>query len=69
MITQLYYKSIFFLGVVLNLLAMGLPDVITFDFMSPPSEDSLKDALRQLVQLGAVESIESQKVSISFTTH
>jgi len=50
-------------SVVLNLLAMGLRDVISFDFMSPPSEDSLKDALRQLVQLSAVESIESQQIT------
>jgi len=41
---------------------MGLPDVISFDFMNPPSQSALEDALHQLVLLEAVESVETQKV-------
>lgn len=53
------------LGVVLHLLALGLKDVLTFDFMSQPHEGGLKDALNQLLLLGAVESVESQKVNLT----
>ena len=49
-------------GVVLNLLAMGLPDVVNFDFMSTPSENAIKDALEQLVLLQAVDTAHNQKV-------
>lgn len=50
-------------SVALNLLAMGLPDIVTFDFMSPPSQNALKDALQQLVLLEAVESVETQRIT------
>lgn len=50
-------------SVVLHLLALGLKDVLTFDFMSQPHEGGLQDALNQLLLLGAVESVESQKIT------
>ena len=42
-------------SVVLELLAMGVADLLTFDFMTPPSEEGLVAALEQLCVLGAVE--------------
>ena len=45
-------------SVVLELLAMGVTDLLTFDFMSAPSEDSLVAALEELCHLGAVEGKE-----------
>lgn len=42
-------------SVVLELLAMGVADLLTFDFMSAPSEEGLVSALEQLCHLGAVE--------------
>jgi ATP-dependent RNA helicase DHX33 len=33
----------------------GIKDVSSFDFMDPPSSDSLNTALRQLALLGAVQ--------------
>lgn len=45
-------------SVVLELLAMGVTDLLSFDFMSAPSEDSLVAALEQLCHLGAVEGRE-----------
>lgn len=41
-------------SVILELLAMGVTDLLTFDFMSAPSEEGLVSALEQLCQLGAV---------------
>lgn len=34
---------------------MGMSDLLTFDFMTAPSEDGLVSALEQLCVLGAVE--------------
>ena len=45
-------------SVVLELLAIGITDLLTFDFMSAPSEDSLVAALEELCHLGAVEGEE-----------
>lgn len=42
-------------SVVLELLAMGVNDLLTFDFLSAPSEEGLVSALEQLYQLGGVE--------------
>lgn len=42
-------------GVVLELLALGLNDILSFDFMDPPSKEALVDALEQLYLLGAVQ--------------
>ena len=42
-------------SVVLELLAMGVSDLLTFDFLSAPSEEGLVSALEQLCQLGGVE--------------
>ena len=50
-------------SVILNLLAMGMSDISKFDFMDPPSEDSIQNALQELWLLGAIESVESEKVS------
>jgi len=50
-------------SVVLQLLAMGLTDILNFDFISAPSEDTLQDAFKQLVLLEAIESEESQKIT------
>lgn len=45
--------------VVLQLLALGISDILGFDFMDPPSEESLVSALEQLYLLGAVEREDS----------
>ncbi|TUB86239.1 Pre-mRNA-splicing factor ATP-dependent RNA helicase DEAH10 [Bagarius yarrelli] len=42
-------------GVILQLLALGVPDVLNFDFMSKPSPESMRMAVEQLDLLGAVE--------------
>ncbi|XP_076867849.1 ATP-dependent RNA helicase DHX33 [Brachyhypopomus gauderio] len=42
-------------GVLLQLLALGIPDVLNFDFMSRPSPESMRMAVEQLDLLGAVE--------------
>lgn len=42
-------------SVVLELLAMGVTDLLTFDYMSPPSEEGLITALEQLCMLGCIE--------------
>ena len=43
--------------VVLQLLALGISDILGFDFMDPPSEESLVAALEQLYLLGAVDRV------------
>lgn len=47
------------LSVVLNLLALGITDLLGFDFMSKPSMDSLSASLDQLELLGAVRRSNS----------
>ncbi|XP_071838342.1 ATP-dependent RNA helicase DHX33-like [Apostichopus japonicus] len=42
-------------NVVLQLLALNVKDVLNFDFMDPPSKESLEKAIDQLHLLGAVE--------------
>ena len=42
-------------NIILQLLAVGIKDLVGFDFMDPPSEDSLVSALEELYLLGAVE--------------
>ncbi|KAM4796590.1 ATP-dependent RNA helicase DHX33 [Rhinophrynus dorsalis] len=42
-------------SVVLQLLVLKVPNILTFDFMSKPSPDSMRAALDQLDLLGAVE--------------
>jgi len=42
-------------SVVLTMLNIGIKDVTSFDFMDPPSSDSLNTALRQLSLLSAVQ--------------
>ena len=44
--------------VVLQLLALGISDILGFDFMDPPSEESLVTALEQLYLLGAVDRVD-----------
>ena len=40
---------------VLQLLAIGITNILEFDFMDSPSEDSLVRALEQLFHIGALE--------------
>ena len=40
---------------VLSLKALGVNDVLTFDFVSPPSRDALVAALEELLSLGALD--------------
>lgn len=40
---------------VLYLKLLGIHDILDFDYMDPPDEDALVDALEQLVQLGAID--------------
>ncbi|KAG9281718.1 putative ATP-dependent RNA helicase DHX33 [Astyanax mexicanus] len=49
-------------GVVLQLLALGVPDVLNFDFMSKPSPESMRMAVEQLDLLGAVERKDDQVI-------
>ncbi|XP_069729929.1 ATP-dependent RNA helicase DHX33 isoform X2 [Phaenicophaeus curvirostris] len=49
-------------SVMLQLLALRIPNVLTFDFMSKPSPDAVKAAIEQLDVLGAVERREGQLV-------
>ncbi|KAK3696103.1 hypothetical protein RRG08_061878 [Elysia crispata] len=42
-------------SVVLQLMAMGISDVLSFDFMNKPAPESIKAALEELVLLGALE--------------
>nr|XP_039255538.1 ATP-dependent RNA helicase DHX33-like [Styela clava] len=41
-------------SVILQLMAIGITDVQTFDFMDPPPKESIEDALNQLQILGAI---------------
>lgn len=47
-------------SVLLQLLAMKVPDVLTFDFMSKPSPDHVQAAVAQLDLLGALEQKDGQ---------
>uniref|UniRef100_A0A8C8XR07 RNA helicase n=1 Tax=Panthera leo TaxID=9689 RepID=A0A8C8XR07_PANLE len=47
-------------GVMLQLLAMKVPDVLTFDFMSKPSPGHIQAAVAQLELLGALERKDEQ---------
>lgn len=49
-------------GVMLQLMALGIPDVMNFDFMSKPSPEAVRSALEHLELLGAVEKKEGQVV-------
>lgn len=42
-------------SVLLQLMALGVENVLEFDFMDKPSAEQLTDAFAQLVMLGAVE--------------
>ncbi|KAK7491290.1 hypothetical protein BaRGS_00017391 [Batillaria attramentaria] len=44
-------------SVVLQLLGLGITRVLTFDFIDPPSEDSIVSAIEELHQLGAVDGL------------
>jgi len=50
-------------SVILNLLAMGISNISKFDFMDPPSGDAIQNALQELWLLGAIESVESEKLT------
>ncbi|KAM8899844.1 ATP-dependent RNA helicase DHX33 isoform 1-T1 [Spinachia spinachia] len=47
-------------GVMLQLMALGIPDVMNFDFMSKPSPEAVRSALEHLELLGALEKKEGQ---------
>ncbi|XP_019941741.1 ATP-dependent RNA helicase DHX33 [Paralichthys olivaceus] len=47
-------------GVMLQLMALGIPDVMNFDFMSKPSPEAVHSAVEHLELLGAVERKEGQ---------
>ncbi|AWP00442.1 putative ATP-dependent RNA helicase DHX33 [Scophthalmus maximus] len=47
-------------SVMLQLMALGIPDVMNFDFMSKPSPEAVRSALEHLELLGAVERKEGQ---------
>ncbi|XP_067393949.1 ATP-dependent RNA helicase DHX33 isoform X2 [Emydura macquarii macquarii] len=47
-------------SVMLQLLALRIPNVLTFDFMSKPSPDAVQAAIEQLDLLGAVDRKEDQ---------
>ncbi|XP_074466768.1 ATP-dependent RNA helicase DHX33 isoform X2 [Sebastes fasciatus] len=47
-------------GVMLQLMALGIPDVMNFDFMSKPSPEAVRSALEHLELLGALERKEGQ---------
>ncbi|XP_034540262.1 LOW QUALITY PROTEIN: ATP-dependent RNA helicase DHX33-like [Notolabrus celidotus] len=47
-------------GVMLQLMALGVPDVMNFDFMSKPSPEAVRSAVEHLELLGAVERKEGQ---------
>ncbi|NXP82224.1 DHX33 helicase, partial [Ramphastos sulfuratus] len=49
-------------SVMLHLLALRVPNVLTFDFMSKPSPEAIQAAIEQLELLGAVEWKEDQLV-------
>ncbi|XP_054899962.1 ATP-dependent RNA helicase DHX33 [Poeciliopsis prolifica] len=47
-------------GVMLQLMALGIPDVMNFDFMSKPSPEAVRSAVEHLELLGAVERKDGQ---------
>ncbi|KAM8975829.1 ATP-dependent RNA helicase DHX33 [Pelodytes ibericus] len=49
-------------SVMLQLLVLRVPNILTFDFMSKPSPDSIRAAIEQLDLLGAVERKEDQVI-------
>ncbi|KAL7987030.1 hypothetical protein Chor_005949 [Crotalus horridus] len=49
-------------SVVLHLLALRIPNVLTFDFVSKPPPEALQAAIEQLALLGAVEKKEDQLI-------
>ncbi|XP_073521337.1 ATP-dependent RNA helicase DHX33 [Phyllobates terribilis] len=52
-------------SVVLQLLVLRVPNILTFDFVSKPSPDSIRSAIEQLDLLGAVERKEDQIILTS----
>ncbi|XP_053130565.1 ATP-dependent RNA helicase DHX33 isoform X1 [Hemicordylus capensis] len=49
-------------SVMLHLLALRIPNVLAFDFMSKPSPEALQAAIEQLALLGAVERKDDQLI-------
>jgi len=50
-------------SICLQLLTLGVKDLQKFDFISPPADGAIEGALKQLVLLGAVSSIEEQTIT------
>lgn len=56
-------------SVVLQLMALGISDVLHFDFLDRPPQDAIENALEQLVVLGAVRKGNSgYEVQIIYIT-
>lgn len=51
------FDSFFDLQIVLSLKALGIDDLIHFDFLDPPATDSLIQALQLLYALGALNEL------------
>ncbi|XP_078003477.1 ATP-dependent RNA helicase DHX33 isoform X3 [Phascolarctos cinereus] len=54
-------------SVILQLLALRVPNVLTFDFMSKPSPDHLQAALEQLELLGALQRKKDEPLALTPT--
>ena len=48
-------------SIILQLLALGVANILTFDFMAPPPRDSLLRAVEQLYLLDAVEKLDEEE--------
>ena len=51
----------------LQLLAVGVTDILEFDFMDPPSEESLVRALEQLFLIGALKNDTTTENGLTLT--
>ncbi len=50
---------------VLTLKAMGINDMLGFDFMDPPPPATLISALEQLYNLGALDEVRQQQLPVA----
>jgi ATP-dependent RNA helicase DHX33 len=54
-------------SVALQLIALGIKDLTTFDFLDKPSDENLKNAVDQLVALSAIECIPGNENKYKLT--
>lgn len=52
---------------VLSLMALGVPDVMSFDFIEPPDRDALTNSIKTLQMLGAIRHLGHQPGSCRLT--